>query len=57
MLAASLSSAWAECAQLDTFKHPVTGEDRQVRSLALKRLEGTFFLEGKVRMQSPLDSN
>ena len=57
MLAASLSSAWAECAQLDTIKYPVTGEDRQVRSLALKRLEGTFFLEGKVRMQSPLDSN
>ena len=57
MLAASLSSAWAECAQLDTIKHPVTGEDRQVRSLALKRLEGTFFLEGKVRMQSSLDSN
>jgi hypothetical protein len=57
MLAASLSSAWAECAQLDTIKHPVTGEERQVRSLALKQLEGTFFLEGKVRTQSPLGSS
>ncbi|KAM0690047.1 hypothetical protein Q7P36_008814 [Cladosporium allicinum] len=47
MLAASLSSAWAECARLDKIKHPATGEERLVRSLALKQLEGTFFLEGK----------
>jgi hypothetical protein len=48
MLAASLSSAWAQYAQLDTIKHPKTGEERLVRSLALKQVDGTFFLEGKV---------
>ena len=52
MLAASLSSAWAECARLDKIKHPAAGEERLVRSLALKQLEGTFFLEGKVCLQS-----
>jgi hypothetical protein len=57
MLAASLSAAWAETAQRDTIKHPTTGEERLVRSLALKQVDGTFFLEGKVCTQSPLDSN
>jgi hypothetical protein len=31
MLAASLSGAWAQYAQLDTIKHPKTGEERLVR--------------------------
>jgi hypothetical protein len=57
MLAASLSAAWAETAQRDTIKHPTTGEERLVRSLALKQVDGTFFLEGRVCTQSPLDSN
>jgi hypothetical protein len=56
VLATSLSSAWAKSAKLDKIKHPATGEERLVRSLALKQLDGTFFLEGKVRSQSPLES-
>jgi hypothetical protein len=48
VLAASLSSAWAKSAKLDKIKHPATGEERLMRSLALKQLDGTFFLQGKV---------
>ena len=45
---ASASGAWKEQAQLDTIKHPNTGEDVEVRTLALKRVQDTYILEGKV---------
>ena len=48
VLAASLSRAWAQYAHLDSIKHPSTGENVLVRTLALTQVEGTFFLEGKV---------
>ena len=48
VLTASLSKAWTQSAQLDSVKHPATGEDVLVRTLALKQIEETFFLEGKV---------
>jgi len=51
-LAASLSTAWAETAKLDSIKHPITGDRVLVRTLALKQVDGTFFLEGKVHKQS-----
>jgi hypothetical protein len=45
----SASGAWKEQAQLDTIKHPNTGEDVEVRTLALKRVQDAYILEGKVR--------
>lgn len=52
VIAAILSPAWADHANLDSIKHPTTGENVMVRTLALKQVEGTYFLEGKVRKQS-----
>ena len=46
---ASTSEAWKATAQLDTIKHPVTGKDVEVWTLALKRVEDTYILDGKVR--------
>lgn len=47
---ASASGAWKEQAQIDTIKHPNTGEDMEVRTLALKRVQDAYILEGKVSL-------
>ncbi|GAB7333685.1 hypothetical protein MBLNU13_g05232t1 [Cladosporium sp. NU13] len=44
---ASTSEAWKETAQLDAIKHPRTGKDVEVRTLALKRVDDTYILECK----------
>lgn len=44
---ASVGEAWKETAQLDTIKHPRTRKDVEVRTLALKRVDDTYILEGK----------
>ena len=42
---ASTSEAWKETVQLDIIKHPRTGKDVEVRTLALKRVDDTYILE------------
>jgi len=44
---ASTSAAWKGTAQLDTIKHPSTGKEVEVRTLALKRVDDIYILEGK----------
>ena len=44
---ASASEVWKGCAQLDTIKYPSTGKVVEVRTLALKRVDDTYILEGK----------
>ena len=46
-LEATLSGRWAETIGIDKIKHPRTGEDVEVKTMALKYVEGAYFLEGK----------
>jgi hypothetical protein len=47
MLRAALSVRWAKTIGTDKITHPRTGEDVAVKIMALKFVEGTYFLEGK----------
>lgn len=44
----STGPAWAESNKLDLIKHPGTGEEVSVRTLAMKVVDDTYVLEGKV---------
>jgi hypothetical protein len=50
VFAASASDSWKGTAQLDSIQHPDTGEIVEVRTLALKLVDDTYILEGKVRL-------
>jgi hypothetical protein len=47
------SVAWEGLERLDDSKHPMTLEDVAVRTLALRVVDDTFNLEGKVRALRP----
>lgn len=47
---ASISGDRATNFPTDIIRHPVTGNDVALRTLALKRVEGTLVLEGRVRL-------
>jgi hypothetical protein len=55
MLQAALSVQWAKTIGTDKIKHPRTGEDVAVKIMALKLVEGTYFLEGKEVVGGPPD--
>lgn len=46
-LRATLSSRWAATIGIEKIKHPRTGEEVSVKTMALKYAEGAYFLEGK----------
>ena len=46
-LKATLSSEWAATIGIDEIKHPSTGEEVRFKTMALKYVEGAYFLEGK----------
>lgn len=46
-LRAVLSSRWADTIGIDKITHPRTGESMEVKTLALKFVEGVYFLEGR----------
>lgn len=49
VLGTGFSDAWTDSGNnLETIVHPVTGREVTVRTLALKRIDGTYLLEGKV---------
>lgn len=49
VLGTSFTDAWTDSGNnLETIVHPVTGKNINVRTLALKRVDGTYLLEGKV---------
>ena len=47
MLRAALSSRWAKIISIDKIEHPRTGEEVRVKTMALKYVDGAYFLEGK----------
>jgi hypothetical protein len=55
VLRAALSVRWAKTIGTDKIQHPRTGEDVRVKIMALKFVEGAYFLEGKDVVEGPED--
>lgn len=47
---ASISPAWARSSPPDIVQHPITREKVHIRVLALKKVDDTLVLEGRVRL-------
>lgn len=53
MLRAAFSSRWAKTIGIDKIEHPRTGGDVGVKTMALKYVDGAYFLEGKEVLLDP----